>query len=982
MKSLSLFVGACLALAGSTAFGQVIHSNGGGGNWSSASTWTRVSGSASAVPVTGDHVIVSSGSPVVLDVSGFSLAHLEIHDTLRVADTQDCKFEVARIDVGGPVTFPTGLPRQPGRFVAGTAGNPFRHDLTIKLTDDYLSPFWVGSAESTENMSFIVHGNSGLSLHGVSQINGVPRRPWVQLADLNSLIPGDTSMRLEALPGWQANDELVIASTDYDMLEAEELTISSTTGQSVAFTPALVHHHHGVIERGLVDERAEVGLLSHNIVITSEVVRVTGTGGREDIRAGHLMCHNRMGTDPAPRVSISYTEFREMGWKGALGRYPIHFHLLGDTKGISVQNSSVHHCFNRSVTVHGTNGVLIEGVVAYDTYGHSFYLEDRSEVNNRFVGNLGLVTRMPTLPIDPSVNYLSEIWAVTGQRYFCFHDTEISTFWITNTKNEVIGNHAAGCERHGFWYDCGDERTWFFPLIAQAFGIFLHCDLGDGLKGQDPVVFEDNSAHSNGVHGFWNDPTRLLPADLSLPNPLDCENHFVGFTAYKNRNSGIWHRGYGTHRWIDARLADNRLGAYLSSEGFQYDGMVFDPLLSAPLVTTPYDNSVVGVPAMSVQTLEHSVVIGQTANEPMSLPDPNNPYKTRKGIVLYDGLIVVTDTDFYDFVTEPIGNIVQNPPPPPTITPNLTHRVAVPITSYTEHTQSERGHPWNVDPRNAVGACTFTNCTHPVLFPIPHAPTVFLTQATIDAPPGVATLSPNGVIATTVLDLDGCVPGSFPGAYITQNVPMYRLAGSPPATPLAFGHYADPLIYGGPGTADDEALAQLLMVVPGGAPTGLYSMTLNSVSTGESQEVFDVVGSSPDIVSRRFPMNIRLTVPNEPEEVYQVTYPAGAIPPPVFTLRMQFSAKDRPAVFRFPYPEVPTSIEAYHDLFPGLSAMWTEASTLADFNAGVGHWYHDAANSELWVRSILFDGTPLGIGLAPQHPVATGRSLTLSVTNL
>jgi len=37
-----------------------------------------------------------------------------------------------------------------------------------------------------------------------------------------------------------------------------------------------------------------------------------------------------------------------------LARYPIHWHLVGDTQGQYIENSAIHHTFSRCVTVHGT----------------------------------------------------------------------------------------------------------------------------------------------------------------------------------------------------------------------------------------------------------------------------------------------------------------------------------------------------------------------------------------------------------------------------------------------------------------------------------------------------------------------------------------------------------------------------------------------------------------------------------------------------
>ena len=47
----------------------------------------------------------------------------------------------------------------------------------------------------------------------------------------------------------------------------------------------------------------------------------------------------------------------------------------------------------RCVTVHGTHNVNVINNVAYNTYGHCYFMEDGGEKNNTFHHNLGLLTQ-------------------------------------------------------------------------------------------------------------------------------------------------------------------------------------------------------------------------------------------------------------------------------------------------------------------------------------------------------------------------------------------------------------------------------------------------------------------------------------------------------------------------------------------------------------------------------------------------------------
>ncbi|MEO0479650.1 MAG: G8 domain-containing protein [Planctomycetota bacterium] len=972
---------------------QEIHSTGGGGNWSATSSWVRISGPGGGTPTSGDHVIVTAGNPVTLDVPSVVLSRLEIHDQFSALDTQAYRLLASRIDVGGPSSNLPGQPRVPGQFTLGSAATPFLNQFKVRLTGDYLSSAYAMGAETNENKSLIVHGGSTFALFGRStDAFGQPRQSWLRLQQNSNASAGMTSIALETRPGWMAGDVLVVAPTDFLPEEVEVVRCASVSSNVAQLTSALTHYHHTGIERGLVDERAEVGLLTHNICIESEVERTSGgpntcppafgidiQGAREDVRGGHVMFHNRAGMDPAPIVQVDHVEFTNLGWKGALGRYPVHFHLLGNTTGNFVRDCSIHHCFNRSISVHGTNGVTIEGNVAHDTYGHAFYFEDKSEVDNRLLRNLGTMTRVPTPPVDPGVCFFGQTWSVTGKPFFCLHDREVSTYWLTNTDNEVSDNVAAGSERHGFWLDTSPIEFPDIIFLAASLGVTLSCDAGFGLHASLPGIFDRNVAHSNRVHGFWNDATRLAGYDPSLPQPLAAEHVFNDFTAYKNANSGIWTRGYGTHRWVGARIADNRLGVYLASEGFQLDGMAFAPTAPAPFVTTAFDNPVIGVPSFSVHTLEGSVIIGESSNAPTTLPDPNRPYLARKGIVIYDGQISILGTDFYDFVTVPITNFVNPAPPAPAATPTLTHRVAMGVTSYTQHAYQPGGHPWSVDPRNLIAVSTFTNCSHPVLFPIPHGPSVI--TGSVDAPPGTATSSPNGIIATSLFDVDGSVPGSAPNTYLAINTPLMRPAGIAAPTALPFGPYAQPMSFGGPGSADNDAIAQILVSLPVPHPAGLYSLTFDAINRGNTLEVFDALSASPAGALKRFPTNILMTRPGAAEEVYELSYPSTAAGlPTVLDVRLQFAPMDRTAVLRIPYPSLPNSIVATNVLLPGSAPAWPQALTQADFNAGLGWWFFDSMTNMLHLRIGMFDGAIAGFGLSPILPMFSGREITLKIS--
>ena len=129
---------------------------------------------------------------------------------------------------------------------------------------------------------------------------------------------------------------------------------------------------------------------------------------------------------------IENIEVRNAGQAFRLGRYPIHFHMIGTVRRSYCRSNSVHHTFNRAITIHGVHYLRVQRNVAYEVMGHSYFIEDAIETKNIIEYNLGLLTR----------------------RSFALLNTDYTpaTFWITNPDNIVRHNVAAGSDHYGFWY--------------------------------------------------------------------------------------------------------------------------------------------------------------------------------------------------------------------------------------------------------------------------------------------------------------------------------------------------------------------------------------------------------------------------------------------------------------------------------------------------------------------------------------------------
>ena len=119
---------------------------------------------------------------------------------------------------------------------------------------------------------------------GTLDLHGQVRTGWTRLA--STAPAGATQLSLALAPGWRAGDRIVVASTDFDPNRAEVGIIQSVSGTTVTLTQPLLYGHYGELqtyEGTTVDERAEVGLLTRNILIQGDSASSAGGFG------GHMM---------------------------------------------------------------------------------------------------------------------------------------------------------------------------------------------------------------------------------------------------------------------------------------------------------------------------------------------------------------------------------------------------------------------------------------------------------------------------------------------------------------------------------------------------------------------------------------------------------------------------------------------------------------------------------------------------------------------
>uniref|UniRef100_A0A8C1M9Q8 hyaluronoglucosaminidase n=1 Tax=Cyprinus carpio TaxID=7962 RepID=A0A8C1M9Q8_CYPCA len=389
---------------------------------------------------------------------------------------------------------------------------------------------------------------------------------------------------MDDVSSWKPGDRIVVASTDYSMHQAEEFTLlpcPHCNRKQPQFT------HVGEILDG-VDMRAEVALLSRNILIHGEMEN--SCYGKNwcqyfsyDTFGGHIKILGNFSS-----VHLSQVELKHMGQQQKKGRYPVNFHRCGDVDqrgGYSdptyLNSLSIHHSFSRCVGIHATNGLLVRDTVGYVTLGHCFFLEDGIEQRNIFFHNLGLLTRPGTiLPTDRNDSMCTEITGRVHKGYVPLPANEckaVSTFWIAHPNNHLISNSAAGSQDAGIWYvfhnsSTGDshglipETKAELPPLGIFFNNRVHSNFKAGLFIDRKVKSTNATATDPREYLCLDNSARFRPHENSAPSRPRVAALIDTLISFKNNDLGAWIRG-GDIIIRNSGFADNGVGLSFASDG-------------------------------------------------------------------------------------------------------------------------------------------------------------------------------------------------------------------------------------------------------------------------------------------------------------------------------------------------------------------------------------------------------------------------------
>ena len=552
----------------------------------------------------GDLVNIPAGKSIILDENPPALGGLTILGKLEF-EAKDINLTTTWIMVMGELHI-------------GSASAPFQQKAIITLTGNDMT-------ESVMGM-----GTRGLMvMGGLLELHGTPpTKTWTKI-NANAL-KSATNLTLLESGNWKVNDQIVVAPTDYfGTGDAQRVSINAINGTSITISTGLNAQRWGVLQYAtstgmsltpgtlpstvvagtptILDERAEVGNLTRNIVIQS-LDDALWQNNKFGCNVMVMRDGNTQGV-----AHIDGIEIKRGGQNGKLGRYPFHWHMLSydgtstlaDATGQYIRNSSINESANRGIVIHGTNGVEVSKNVLFDIKGHAIFTEDASERRNKIDGNLVLQVRDP---LNPLKNHES---SSTGGGSV--------GFWISNPDNIITNNTVAGSGFFGYW----------MAYTTQAWGMSAAIKINPSrlLFG----VFDNNTSHSNAEDGIHFDNVEADNLgnlkgmkyvsttdglDPVWPFPNRRRHMLSRYCVWKNGSSGIWDRAFIPDN--DQAISADNCFQFFSGAGD--DGLIKRSL--AVGTSLNYDMNGVKIPA------------GSSAESPVAFSSYHSTFDIKDNLVI------------------------------------------------------------------------------------------------------------------------------------------------------------------------------------------------------------------------------------------------------------------------------------------------------------------------------------------------------------
>ena len=540
------------------------------------------------------NVTVPAGTSITID-SNFNGGYITVYGVLQCPQNS-----AANLNITSRGILVTGSGAE---FRCGTSASPYGGQLNVTLT---------GAPGDGQNHKRGIMAMNGATVNLHAQTNGRAQRTRLN----RNATPGtDTIVLAQGMSGWQVGDEILVAATGFNVNENERRTIVDINAarDTIRLNAPLSYYHHGQTEgfsngqrSWTLDERAHVLNLERSITIASANDQYWSQSF-----GAHVMLMS------GSRGYVQGVKFERVGQLGILGRYPFHWHRIGNANGQYVRDSVVVESKNRCYTIHGTNNATLNNNACYDHLGHGYFLEDGNETGNTISNNIGILSRRP--PAGQELLFSDIDPGNTGMSIGRQRAVGPSTYWITHPTNTVVNNVSVASEGTGFWMS--------FPDSVSCSGNPA-CS-GDVFGNIQPInapttAFNGNQASTNVIGFTWDGK---INTNAPINNPRNPGNDFGitsmhynndprvdGLVAYKSSETAVYFRGNGT-MMRNVILADSIWQYFVANN----------------------------------QGLIDSLLVARSANNDWN--DASNPLNTRvsSGVLLYDGPFDLQNTHFANF---------------------------------------------------------------------------------------------------------------------------------------------------------------------------------------------------------------------------------------------------------------------------------------------------------------------------------------------
>ena len=346
--------------------------------------------------------LVGTASPLgAVDVQTQCSASVACLVPANVSVLMDASVNVGALIVYGHLQWDDSVQTQPDQwlcagYVAVEAGGTF--NLTMSASDVRA---WVFiKANGASHPALGPRGFGGVGMATV-ELNGPPMaRTWSLLAApaAASALTLTTVHDPRAM-GWRVGDRIMLAPTTRGSSgSADAATITVLGSNNITLSAPLTSSYQarftamGDAVVG-VSEAAEVIHLTRTVILTGDPLS-TGAcpaGLARAYPAGPDVCTMGlhailMGRGGSMRVRHARVE--RCGQRGVVGKYCLHFHLVGRCPSCAFEGNAIEHGHQRGIVIHGTHESHVSANVIADVRGAGIYIEDGNEMWNRVTYNM------------------------------------------------------------------------------------------------------------------------------------------------------------------------------------------------------------------------------------------------------------------------------------------------------------------------------------------------------------------------------------------------------------------------------------------------------------------------------------------------------------------------------------------------------------------------------------------------------------------